>query len=147
MNKKWWVSAHHFLILTSVDPNAENYYNVSPYAYANNNPVLNTDPDGQDWYQAENGNAMWRRSTDKEYTDANGTVYKNIGTQYISVNGTSITLFQQKTNDEGEMSLSSTTFDTKGKISTDEVLGVLAMQNSDKSREAAMKSWANPIYL
>ena len=127
------------------DPHAENYYNVSPYVYVNNNPVINIDPDGQDWYQAENGNAMWRRSTDKEYTDANGTAYKNIGTQYIYAKGTNITLFQQKTNKYGEMSLSSITIDTKGNADLmDQMKGVLAMQNSNWSREAAMEAWKNP---
>jgi RHS repeat-associated protein len=127
------------------DPHAETYYSVSPYVYVNNNPVINIDPDGQDWYQAENGNAMWRRSTDKEYTDANGTAYKNIGTQYIYAKGTNLTLFQQKTNKYGEMSLSSTTIDTKGNADLmDQMKGVLAMQNSDCSREAAMEAWKNP---
>jgi RHS repeat-associated protein len=133
-------------VWTTRDLLCEKYYNISPYVYANNNPVLNIDPDGQDWYEAENGNVMWRRSSDGSYTDDNGVIYKNIGQQYISSNGTKITLFQQKTNDEGEMYLTSTTFDTKGKISTDKVLGVLAIQNSDESREAAMKSWANPTF-
>jgi len=107
---------------------------------------LNTDPDGQDWYQAENGNAVWRKSIDETYTDDNGVVYKNIGQQYITTNGTKITLFQQKTNDDGEMSLSSTTYDTKGSVSMDKALGVLAIQNSDESREAVMKFWANPTF-
>ena len=130
----------------SPDPLAAKYPEISPYVYVTNNPIIKIDPNGEDWYQAENGNAMWRRSSDKEYTDANGNLYKNIGTQYISVSGTSITLFQQKTNDEGEMYLRSTTFDTKGNVSVDKVLGVLAIQNSDESREAAMKNWANPTF-
>jgi len=127
-----------------IDPKAEKYYSISPYVYVNNNPIINIDPDGEDWYQAENGNAVWRRSSDATYTDDKGVDYKNIGQQYITASGSQITLFQQKTNDEGEMYLTSTTFDTKGKISTDKVLGVLALQNSDASREASMKSWANP---
>ncbi|HEX8332277.1 MAG TPA: hypothetical protein VF622_06620 [Segetibacter sp.] len=31
-----------------MDPHAENYVNISPYAYVANNPVNNTDPDGRD---------------------------------------------------------------------------------------------------
>ena len=40
--------AHHFLILTSVDPLAEKYYSISPYAYCAGNPVRYTDPNGMD---------------------------------------------------------------------------------------------------
>lgn len=35
----------------SIDPNAERYYSISPYAYCNNNPVNCIDPDGRDWYR------------------------------------------------------------------------------------------------
>ena len=34
---------------TTVDPLAEKYYSISPYAYCANNPVLFVDPDGRDW--------------------------------------------------------------------------------------------------
>ena len=42
-----------------VDPLAEKYYNVSPYAYCNNNPVNAVDPDGEDWIAISIGNTMW----------------------------------------------------------------------------------------
>ena len=35
------------VISSSVDPLAENYYNVSPYVYCAGNPVMFVDPDGE----------------------------------------------------------------------------------------------------
>jgi len=34
----------------TVDPLAEKYYSISPYAYCAGNPVNRIDPDGKDWY-------------------------------------------------------------------------------------------------
>ena len=38
----------------SVDPMADKYPNISPYAYCNWNPVKLVDPNGEDWYEIEN---------------------------------------------------------------------------------------------
>jgi len=38
----------HFLILTGVDPLAEKYYSISPYAYCAGNPVNRIDYDGRE---------------------------------------------------------------------------------------------------
>lgn len=37
---------HHFLILNTVDPMAEKYYSISPYAYCGGNPVNRIDVNG-----------------------------------------------------------------------------------------------------
>ena len=46
----------------SIDPLAEKYYSMSPYAYCAGNPVNLVDPDGEDWYsvttQDGNGNEI-----------------------------------------------------------------------------------------
>ena len=38
---------------TSPDPLCEKYYNISPYAFCNNNPVTFIDPDGRKWKTLE----------------------------------------------------------------------------------------------
>ena len=38
-------------MLTTIDPHAENYYNLSPYTFCGANPINAIDPDGRDWYQ------------------------------------------------------------------------------------------------
>lgn len=51
---------------TSIDPFAEKNYNISPYAYCNNNPVNYIDPDGRDWYRHnETGNDYWQEGHDQ----------------------------------------------------------------------------------
>ena len=44
---------------TTIDPLAEKYYSISPYAWCGNNPVNRIDPDGRDitiWYTDNKGN-------------------------------------------------------------------------------------------
>jgi RHS repeat-associated protein len=49
-----------------IDPLAEKYYNVSPYVYCANNPIMLVDPDGRDWYSSldsvgyNDGQIIWR---------------------------------------------------------------------------------------
>ena len=40
-------------MFTSLDPHCESYYNVSPYVYCGNNPILLVDPNGMDWYSTK----------------------------------------------------------------------------------------------
>jgi len=43
-----WYDVAGVPMWTSIDPLAEKYYHVSPYAYCNNNPVMLIDPDGRE---------------------------------------------------------------------------------------------------
>ena len=42
----------------SVDPMADKYPSISPYAYCAWNPVKLVDPDGEDWYESEDGKRL-----------------------------------------------------------------------------------------
>ena len=63
-----------------MDPHCESYYNVSPYVYANNNPVMLVDLDGMDWYSRtdENGAVIY------QYFDGSDEIegWTNIGANH-----------------------------------------------------------------
>ena len=48
---------------TTLDPLAEKYYSMSPYAWCGNNPVNRIDPDGMDWFENQKTGAMYYNST------------------------------------------------------------------------------------
>ena len=45
---------------TSMNPHAENYYNISPYVYAADNPMRFIDPDGRDYWSTNNPDEIAR---------------------------------------------------------------------------------------
>ena len=51
---------------TTMDPLAEKYYSVSPYAYCHNNPVNRIDSDGCDDFFDGSGNFLWHTSSGDE---------------------------------------------------------------------------------
>lgn len=66
----------------SIDPHAERYYSISPYAYCNNNPVNYVDLDGKDWYRHnKNGNYHWQEGHDEleGYTNVGSSVSIQLG--------------------------------------------------------------------
>ena len=69
----------------AVDPLAEKYYDISPYAFCNNNPVNFVDPNGKDvWVISSNGIIIWVKGSDEHrlYSiDSEG----NRSTDYIEV--------------------------------------------------------------
>ena len=58
----------------SVDPLADKYPGLSPYAYCAWNPVKLVDPDGRDWYENEN-NYYWSDKVINKETTPNGCNY------------------------------------------------------------------------
>ena len=68
-----------------MDPKAEKYYDVSPYAYCHNNPVNAVDPDGKDDYYNTNGKYLGtnNQKTDYIYIANRFTNDKNSGMIYI----------------------------------------------------------------
>lgn len=81
-----------------VDPLAEKYYNVSPYAYCGNNPVNRIDPNGMemDWVQSDTQMKYDRRIIDEETAQlyyGKFAIYRPLGYSYIATTGENITLY------------------------------------------------------
>jgi len=81
---------------TTMDPLAEKYYAVSPYAYCRNNPINRIDPDGKDWRVQ----TRYNRETKKmEYTiTVNAVLYNNSSDQDIDMKQLSTSITEQMAN-------------------------------------------------
>lgn len=71
----------------SVDPLSDKYPNISPYAYCAWNPINKIDPDGRDWYAAEEGSAVFWKNSNDASINIDGTTYNNIGENYNHIVG------------------------------------------------------------
>ena len=60
---------------TQVDPLAEKYFNISPYAYCANNPVNRVDPDGKDWYKDNDGTYQFHPNVHSQNDLSKGQTY------------------------------------------------------------------------
>ena len=69
------------------DPLCEEYYHISPYAYCANNFINALDPDGRDWYEANNGKIIWTNYTSQKDLDDNKIEGKYLGQAYVVFNG------------------------------------------------------------
>lgn len=66
----------------SVDPMADKYPSISPYAYCAWNPVKLVDPDGNDWVEnKETGDVTWNKNVTSPSTTPEGYIYR--GRDYV----------------------------------------------------------------
>ncbi len=73
---------------TTIDPLSEGFYDWSPYSWAGNDPLLNIDPTGENWYSFtdEDGNTsvIWQEG-DASSIDIDGNTYQDIGSQFTTL--------------------------------------------------------------
>ena len=90
----------------SVDPMADKYPSISPYAYCAWNPVKLVDPDGRDvigdddWYKSTTKNRKGEYSIcwipcNAQTVTINGETYTNIGTNYVHHFAEGVIFFEQ----------------------------------------------------
>ena len=70
-----------------VDPLAEKYYNVSPYAYCHNNPVNRIDPDGMDDYYTYTGQFLRSDNKETDYIKIGWSIEVGFPEENVTVNG------------------------------------------------------------
>ena len=70
----------------SVDPMADKYPGLSPYAYCAWNPVKLVDPDGEDWYQNELTGAIYYNNKIRGAEAAGTGAMKGDGWKYLGKN-------------------------------------------------------------
>lgn len=70
----------------SVDPLANKYPNISPYAYCGWNPINAIDPDGRDWYEAE-GEIRWTELKSQQAMNKAKLAGKYLGEAVVAFNG------------------------------------------------------------
>lgn len=71
---------------TQMDPLSETDYGMNPFAYCGNNPVINIDPDGRDWFETDQGFLHWQPNVHSQSDLQEG--YNYIGESIIRDNVT-----------------------------------------------------------
>ena len=89
-------------LFLSVDPMADKYPSISPYAYCAWNPVKLVDPDGNDWYETSCGGIKWTDYHSQKEMDKNGLNGKYLGQAHVVFNGSRSECLGQGNNINGQ---------------------------------------------
>ncbi len=65
-----------------VDPLGENHVSETPFSFSGNNPIMNIDPDGLDWYRHDETGALLWRDSQAGNISVNDQTFNNVGTRY-----------------------------------------------------------------
>ncbi|MCD6544019.1 MAG: RHS repeat-associated core domain-containing protein, partial [Flavobacteriaceae bacterium] len=101
----------------NLDPLADLAHSISitPYHFVANNPILNVDPDGKDWFENKDGDLMWRKTkgdNGDKLTTTDDVEWTNIGDELLMFNGEQLHFFTQSENEDGELVLGLDSFDS-----------------------------------
>ncbi|MFT3740641.1 MAG: RHS repeat-associated core domain-containing protein [Breznakibacter sp.] len=78
-----------------MDPHAENYYGLSPYSMFANNPIINIDPDGKDWYTDKDGTYQYNPDVKSQEDLQEGQNYVGVTHQIKDGKGNVITDYRK----------------------------------------------------
>jgi RHS repeat-associated protein len=125
-------------IFLSTDPMSDKYPSLSSYTYCANNPVMLIDPDGKDWYEAENGKVKWDdRVVNQKNTPKGGNYIGNKDSDILNFydmnqKGETLTSKQAGVHHDGDKNVYSTyTASNSVSVSVDVGQGEASEHNKD----------------